>query len=501
MDEIFQSSVIKGMIFSAYDKFGPQPVYKFPLEMDDDELKKLKKDERSFKFTLRDYVQISIKNLSLLVGDLAFSEDEEVLKLKMFGILPYPDYNITSLTYFHFINVGDRSRPVASSFSILVDESKRSFLYNNINRIKPIISDFFIKFDDLVLEGYKPQEEMEPVFRELLMNIRAIEEKPSTPITSQRKMKILFAGLDDSGKTSFLLSVNRKYSKLIGLKPTLGVEVKSIQALGATIFLWDLGGQKSLREKYLTKSQIYLYEADLLFYFIDIRNKERYDESFDYLNRILTILERFEQDTSLIFIFSKADPDIKNEEDLQQSARFLKEGLIKILNKKPEIYKTSIFSIFSILRAFSSGVSKLSINKELINQNLKSFSDNVGIYLTLLLSTEGLVLADYYSRDVLKLTQIKEEEYEQTQLKNAFEITAPQFATLYKIFSKFKTLEQEEATFTIANSHIVFRRIEIAEYSMYMLILLDDMSKKEKIDKELPNFLEKTKDLLLRYIS
>ena len=96
-------------------------------------------------------------------------------------------------------------------------------------------------------------------------------------------MKILFAGLDDSGKTSFLLSVDRKYSKLIGLKPTTGASIKSIEALGATIFLWDLGGQLTFRKKYINRAEIYLYEADLLFYFIDIRNKIRFDESIEYL--------------------------------------------------------------------------------------------------------------------------------------------------------------------------------------------------------------------------
>ena len=83
-------------------------------------------------------------------------------------------------------------------------------------------------------------------------------------------MKILMCGLDDAGKTSFLLSVDRKYSKLIGLKPTLGAEVSSIEAFGSSIFLWDLGGQQSSREKYINKAQIYLYETDLLFFFIEV---------------------------------------------------------------------------------------------------------------------------------------------------------------------------------------------------------------------------------------
>ena len=96
---------------------------------------------------------------------------------------------------------------------------------------------------------------------------------------------------------------------------------------------------------------------------------------------------------------------------------------------------TSIFQIFTILRAFSSGISKLSPNREIINYNLKTFSMKTNVYLTLLLSTDGLVLADFYSSEAKKLIEIPK-----TELMNVFEITAPQFAIIYKIFSKLKVI-------------------------------------------------------------
>ena len=98
-----------------------------------------------------------------------------------------------------------------------------------MNRIKPIVHEFFKDFDKELFKSYPPREDVEIKFQELLVKIIEIEQRPSTPITTHRKMKILFAGLDDSGKTSFLLSVDRKYSKLIGLKPTAGARIKSIE--------------------------------------------------------------------------------------------------------------------------------------------------------------------------------------------------------------------------------------------------------------------------------
>ncbi len=499
MEEILKSSIVRGILFSAYDKLGPEPIYMFPKssEQNKPEVKRTM-HEGLLDLNLRDYTQISIKNLSLLIGDSTILNRVDVEKFQYFGIIPFPDFNLTSLTFFHFVDVKFSEEPLATAFSLFVDENKRSFLYNNITRLKNIILDFFQVFDNEIIDSFKSQDEIEHYFKNFLEKVLMIEETPTTPITTQRKMKIIFAGLDDSGKTSYLLSVDRKFSKLMGLKPTFGAQVSSIETLGTTIFLWDLGGQLSLREKYLNRAQIYLYEADLIFYFIDIRNKKRFEESFEYLQNITKVLKSFKQNTPIIYILSKGDPDIIESKELNDNLKLIKERLISIdANNKPEIYITSIFRLFSILRAFSSGISKLSPNKELIGHNLENFSRETGTYLTLMLSSDGLMLADYYTPEAVSLTNIPKTE----ELLNVFEITAPQFAILFKIFSKYKAIKENEAVFKVANSTILFKKINIYRYEMYLLFLLDDEIKKDKINENLPNFLNRTKDLLIRYIA
>ena len=282
------------------------------------------------------------------------------------------------------------------------------------------------------------------------------------------------------------------------VRPTSGASIKSIEALGATIFLWDLGGQLAFRKKYISRAEIYLYEADLLFYFIDVRNKSRFEESFEYLQDLKKVLKQFNQDTPIIYVLSKGDPDILNTGEIKTSIKFLKNRLGEITPDEPiELYITSIFQIYTILRAFSSGISKLSPNREIINHNLKNFSLKAKTYLTLLLSIDGLVLADYYSSKARKLTKISKAE----ELVNVFEVTAPQFAILFKIFSRFKALKQEEAVFKVANSIVLFKKIQIAQNDMFILFLIDNEKKKEKIDADLPKFLMQTQALLLRYIS
>jgi len=506
MEDLLKSSIVAGLIFSAFQKFGPQAVYTFPDCMEEKDIEKSQdRDDGILRLCQRDYIQISIKNLSLLIGDKAYSEEEDLEDLEYFAILPYPDFKVTSLTYFHFLKTTYKKKPLGTSFSICVDENKRSFLYNNINQLKELVTNFFKKLDREIADKFKPREEVEPYFKDLMLDLIKLEKKPYAPTTSQRKMKILFAGLDDSGKTSFLLAVDRKYSKLIGLKPTRGVNVNSIEALGATIFLWDLGGQISSRQKYLNKSQIYLYEADLLFFFIDIKNKKRFEEAFDYLQKILAILEGFEQETPVVYVLSKGDSDIVETDEIKENIKDISSKLVEISSGLvPEFFVTSIFSIFTVLRAFSSGISKLSPNRELINLNLKKFSIEIGVSLTLMLSVDGLVLADYYSKK--EITQGKSPESglfipENGNLRDIFEITAPQFAILYKIFSKFRALQEDEALFKISNSIILFKKTQISDYPMFILFLMDREEKKDKINLLLPDFLDRTRDLLLRYIS
>jgi GTPase SAR1 family protein len=500
MEELLKSSIVKGFVFSVYGELGPAPIYTFPNYVTEKELKELtikQKNKEDLILSYRDITQISIKNLSLFISDKIITEEKDLQKIQYFAILPYPDFKTTSLTYFHFVRINSEKKAVPTAFSILVDENRRSFLYNNINRIKPLVLEFFLNFDDEISKTYPPRENIEGKFKDFLLKIIEIEHSPSTPITTHRKMKILFAGLDDSGKTSFLLSVDRKYSKLIGLKPTAGASIKSIEALGATIFLWDLGGQKRFREKYIDKAEIYLYEADLMFYFIDIRNKPRFDESVEYLQKLKEVINEFNQATPTIYILSKGDADILDSKEIKGNIEFIENKLKEINDNEPlEIYITSIFQTFTILRAFSSGISKLSPNRDLINHNLKNFSLITGTYLTQLLSVDGLVLADYYSKQAMELTKIPK-----TEVINVFEVSAPQFAVLFKIFSRFKALKQDEAIFKVANSIIIFQRIQIEENTMFFLFLVDDESKKEKIKKELSGFLNYSQDLLLRYIS
>lgn len=493
----FSSSVIKGFVFSAHTDLGPEIIYGFPQppEESKEESTETRIEDQS-TLTEHEFMQITIKNLSLLMTD-EISCSEKRPKSKYFCIIPFPDFSFTALTYYKNITVNSEEQTVA--FSLLVNEDNRNFLYVHHKKIQDIVRVFIKKFETKLSDGYIPQEKVIPDFRGLLDKLKELERVPVVPPITQRMLKIVFAGLDNSGKTSFLLTLDRQFSKLMNIKPTSGANIQSIQILGATIVIWDLGGQEIYTKNYLAKPEIYLFESDLIFYFIDVKDRERFEESFNYLKEILTIIkENLKRKISIVYIFSKGDMDILESPEIQKNIQYLQERLRTIHDTNDiEMYITSIFEFTTVLRAFSAGISGLSPNRNLLEYNLKQFSQENGIYISLLLSSNGLILGDYYSN---ALHPLLTEQDRKREIQDAFEITAPQFAMLFKIFSKFKALNKNQTIFSLSNSYILIKGFTFSDKQAFILFLIDNMEKKNEINEILPEFLGKIKDLLSNYI-
>jgi len=509
MNEIPKNSCIKGIVFSTYGISGPEPKYVFPKLIS--ELSNGNEDDQkegsSFRQNLRNAYQISIKSLSLLIGEQLMAPDDTISDYNFFGILPFPDFQVSSLEYFHFIKANFTEQPIPATISVLIDENKRSFIYNNIERLKTIILEVATEFDEKIDNGFIEYKEIEPTFLKLVGKLLEIEKNPFVQLSSSRKLKIVLAGLDNSGKTSFLLTIDRKYSKLLGLKPTLGAEIKHIETFGSNIFTWDLGGQEKSVLKYLNKSPIYLYDTDLLYYFIDVKDIARFIASIQYFEKIIEKIKSYEHQIPVIIIISKVDPDIRNDEDIKNNIYQVVEGIEKI-NQFKEIniqyFLTSIFSVFSILRAYSHGLSLLSPNRQLINFNLSRFSEDIGIKISMLMNEQGLVLADFYSPVLLgEIKYSFSEPYpSETSIKSIFEILAPQITNLFKIFEDFRDTDVNEEIYKISpQDFIIIKKTMIEQNPMFFLFFVDKEEKNQQIDKFLPLLLKKTQDLIIRYIS
>ena len=90
----------------------------------------------------------------------------------------------------------------------------------------------------------------------IIMNV-----KEDNDFFKKARQKVIVVGLDNAGKTAILNKFGRKMGieDLATLAPTKGVDRRNIQMEESDIelFIWDMGGQKQYRDKYLKQPEQY----------------------------------------------------------------------------------------------------------------------------------------------------------------------------------------------------------------------------------------------------
>lgn len=168
--------------------------------------------------------------------------------------------------------------------------------------------------------------------------------------------KILLVGLDNSGKTSIAQSLQgiTNLPSFQNMKPTQGLDIRNINALNSEFTIWDLGGQESFRNEYLGEFDQYLLGANKLIYVFDIQDKDRYDLSIEYFNKILDLVKaRADKNNLEISIFlHKFDPDLKDTRvDLtDEIINNFKEKIKERMEKSEFFYQIFMTSIYALFR-------------------------------------------------------------------------------------------------------------------------------------------------------
>ncbi|MFX1570217.1 MAG: ADP-ribosylation factor-like protein, partial [Promethearchaeota archaeon] len=178
--------------------------------------------------------------------------------------------------------------------------------------------------------------------------------------------KVLVAGLDNAGKTATLSKFGGRLGigDMISTHPTKGVVRMKFGNSKLNLFIWDLGGQVEYRERYLSNPEQYFLELDLLIYVIDVQDPERFDESLEYLEKIINSLVILEENPYILIFIHKYDPDLKNDPKILLNIELLKDNINEFLKKKQydlhvEIYLTSIYSLISTEPQFAKYIKKL----------------------------------------------------------------------------------------------------------------------------------------------
>ena len=106
---------------------------------------------------------------------------------------------------------------------------------------------------------------------EILKNYKKFDKDP----------KLLILGLDNAGKTTLLHNITQEQVKTT--EPTKGMNIKTIIQEGFTINVWDIGGQKEIRQYW----SYYYDNVDALLYVVDSADEERIGECNDQLKILM----------------------------------------------------------------------------------------------------------------------------------------------------------------------------------------------------------------------
>ena len=217
-------------------------------------------------------------------------------------------------------------------------------------------------------------------------------------------IKIIVSGLDNAGKTSVLMALNKKYDfqkDIISLTPTIRVEYQATEFLKNRIVFWDMGGQEKYRKMYQEKQDLYFADTDLLVYIIDIQDTQRIETSLTYLDAILQNFKINKMNVPLIIAFHKFDPEFSRNEGMIEEIESLREHLLKKYPSFKILFQqTSIYDIISIIQLISYGLSvfdeKFFDLSELLEKYLIQFESESLI----LFDKNGIILSEYYKDNI-----------------------------------------------------------------------------------------------------
>ena len=170
--------------------------------------------------------------------------------------------------------------------------------------------------------------------------------------TDQEKpTKILIMGLDNSGKTSILISLRNDANILsyFSLRPTKGVAIEKFE--GQNIVCWDLGGQKKYREEYLKDLGKYVKETDKIIFVIDVQDIKRFEVALEYLNKVVNNLQKTDSIDFSIFLH-KYDPNLNKLSKFKDIDNIIESKLVSEIKKiipsnfNYDIFKTTIYTVF-----------------------------------------------------------------------------------------------------------------------------------------------------------
>jgi len=218
----------------------------------------------------------------------------------------------------------------------------------------------------------------------------------STPDTAK---KIIFTGLDNSGKTSIVATLEAERLIKANIKPTTFVERKEFKFLDYVISIHDLGGQKKYLIKYLKQADKYFDKTDVCIYVVDIQDFARFTETLDFMKDLVAQFVELHTTPKIYVFFHKAENVLNGDLQGAKNIEVLQERIIDIVNGRfpLEFENTTIYDTYTITSSFSAIFQDLYPRDVLVQKTMKDFAEEIGAVAAVLYDQHMLTIADYYA--------------------------------------------------------------------------------------------------------
>ena len=309
-------------------------------------------------------------------------------------------------------------------------------------------------------------------------------EEPETIVAPN---KVLFTGLDDAGKTSIILSLQREFSKIAILSPTRGAQRRMFDFLGKEISEWDLGGQLAYRIAYLKNPDKYFEGTEICIYVVDIQNKPRISEAISYFKDVVEQFKELEIEPPIYVFLHKYDPALRRsaQNEMENLIIDLKDKLRATNYKELYYYETSIYEFGSIISAMSEILLSLYPKSELIEKTIGEFAKKVDSEGVVVIDDNSLIIGSYYKDD---------------ETKHLLTASTPYFLTLHDSFQYTGVSEERSESRMIVQrfgKNFIYKQITLKKNSNpYYLILLKEDPVFHKEDLE--SFANLLKEILYK---
>lgn len=244
------------------------------------------------------------------------------------------------------------------------------------------------------------------------------------PQTGPKKLKIIFAGLDNAGKTSIIKALMRDFSKIATLKPTRQIKQRNYEYLGMKIGEWDLGGQRQYRNIYMKNPERIFSDDDVMIFVIDLLSEDRIPEALDYLREIIDALKSLGHEPP-IYIFSHKYDSVTisgaKAAAINLSLEVRNQIRSTIDYPRFEFYRTSVYDVPSVIRAMSKILLTANPKSSVIQNIIKEFAQKIHCAGLEIIDDNSLVVGSYYVNE---------------HIQNLMNNVSPSFLQVYDIFKK-----------------------------------------------------------------